>query len=173
MTTVHRPLVLSWCQPPALVPAAARLDQILTKWRGTPYVDQQPVPGPQGGVGCFGFVCAVLDALYGREGAEIPGLPGDTGLNNPERAKAAMRWFLERYNVERVGDGSIEPGDIVVVTLGKTGAPGHVMLVGPRKNALWHTLRRLGVHYGGLSLPAPSTYHSTYRCKDRELWLTN
>lgn len=173
MTVVHRPLSLQWANPGTLEPQFARLASELARWEGTPYIDQDPVPGAQGGVSCFGFVCAVLDALYGRAGSTIVGLPRDIGLHDPETAKAAMKWFLARYPVERVQGLGMQPGDILVIGHGNAGSPGHVMLVGPRKNALWHSTEDVGVHYTGLSLPLGSTHHSTYRCTNRDQWLPN
>lgn len=174
MTIVHDLLTLKWATSDTLQAQNARLGSILAHWEGTPYLDQQPVAGAQGGVSCFGFVCAVLDALQGRAGETIVGLPPDIGLHDPETARAAMRWFLKRYAVAPVSGIGIQPGDILVIGHGKAVNPGHVMLVGPRKNALWHSTEDAGVHYTGLSLPRGSLHHSTYRMLNRETtWLPN
>lgn len=164
----HTPLLLKWV--PFEVP---QLAGILESWEGTPYRDQIPLRGAAGGCSCFGFVCVILDTLYGRPGKHLVGLPPDVSLHDPELARAAMRWFLTRYPAERIDSDEIQPGDIVVTSPGVAGVPGHVMLVGPRKNTLWHSVDEIGVHYTGMSLPEPGSYHSTYRCSDRGSWLNN
>jgi cell wall-associated NlpC family hydrolase len=165
------PLALKWsCHLPE--PVIAKMTSTLATWERTPYADgSSQVPGS--GVSCLGFICVVLDALYGRAGAPIFDLPADVGLTDPAVSKAAMRWFLERYSVERVGGLEIQPGDILVVSNGEAGTPDHLMLVGPRKNTLWHSTECVGVHYTGLALVAPANLHSIYRCTDRDLWLPN
>jgi hypothetical protein len=170
---VHRPLKLQWANSGLLPQIQAAFASELARWEGTPYRDQQPVPGPDGGVSCLGFVCAVLDGLYGRPCETIIGLPPDIGLHDPEAAKRAMRFMLTRYPLQRVEGTGIEPGDVLVVGHGRTCAPGHVMLVGSRKNALWHSTEEIGVHYTGLSLAQNTAHHSTYRCSDRNQWLHN
>ena len=167
---VHHPLKLIWS--PTAAPTA-RLARELKRWQDTPYRDQEPVPGRAGGVSCFGFVCAMISSLYGYPPETLVGLPRDTGFHNPEGSKQAMRWFLERYNVERVEGNGFQPGDIIVIGYGAEKTPGHLMLAGDRRNCLWHAVEDIGVHFTGMSLPAGSSHHSTYRCKDRDQWLLN
>lgn len=177
MKVVHRPLKLQWSDGGLAPATAALLADILAGWESTPYADQQPARGPSGGVSCFGLVCAALDALYGRPCETIVGLPRDSGLHNPEAARRAMHWFLRRYKVERVAGTNMQPGDLLVIGFGSDDdtelKPGHVMLVGPRRNTLWHSTEDIGVHYTGLSLPQGMGHHSTYRCTDRDQWLHN
>lgn len=164
-------LDLKWTPAPASVPAD-RLAKILATWENTPYGDvSDPKPGVS--VSCLGFACVVLDALYGRAGEPILELPPDIGLGDPERARAAMRWFQRRYSVERVEGKEIQPGDLLVVTHGEASNPGHLMVVGPRKNTLWHSTETAHVHYTGMALVAPSRLHSIYRCTDRDQWQPN
>lgn len=166
---VHRPLRLMWQPEP--VGFSARLTLILERWENVPYADQIPT---KEGASCMGLSCAVLDELYGiDDGEHLVGLPPDVALKTPETARSAMRWFKERYEVERIEDGTIQPGDLVVVTPGNGNTPSHLLMVGPRKNTLWHTVEDLYVHYIGMSLPVTLKHHSTYRCKDRSSWARN
>lgn len=165
------PIRLKW--GPAPFDYSNRLTEILAKWEGTRYADQIP---SKNGASCFGFICAVLDELDGTDGESgdhLVGLPSDIAFKTPDLARAAMKWFLTRYTAEPVTRGCIEPGDLLVTTSTSNRAPGHVMMVGPRENTIWHSTEAHGVHYIGMSLPSNTHLHSIYRIASRELWQPN
>jgi cell wall-associated NlpC family hydrolase len=134
----------TWRDP--LTPAArAALEAALHGWLGTPYLAGQQGKGQ--GVDCVRFVAAVLDELYGRA-TPIKTLPQDAALHARATAVLAMKKFLTLYQPnERVTDGTIEPGD-VLVTSREGGGPGHAMIAGPRRWTLWESTLD-GVHYTG------------------------
>jgi len=147
---------------------AARFGSILSSWEWTRYL-----PGCQRkgqGVDCVRFVAGVLDELYGFARAATDRLPQDIALHRPEGARAAMRKILRIYSPhERVTGISVQPGDIFVIGEPQ-GGPGHAMIVGPRKNTLWHATL-LGVHFTGFGQYAGlTTVHEVYRMRDRARW---
>ena len=144
----------------------ARLASILEAWEGTPYSKTEHRPGV--GVSCAGFLCAVLDGLYGNlEPTLPPDTPPDAQHHDRATAMRGMRWFLERYPAHvKVSDGVVEPGDILV-TGPVCGGPGHGMLVGP-DGCLWHVSGT--VARTGRSLPHTYQLFAVYRMTDRERW---
>lgn len=146
-----------------------RLARILGEWERTPFASGQC--RKQMGASCQGFLAGLLDELYGRRvESKIPILPIDIGLHNRRKAKAGMKWFMRNYpNHERVNDGFVEPGDLVVVGP-SDGGPGHCMFVGPRENTLWHSVEGSGVCYTGMSLPSQNKLYAVYRPLDKEVW---
>lgn len=116
--------------------AEAAVLRALSRWEGTPYVLGSQAPGVRGGVDCVRFGCAVLDELY-RTKTPIETLPPDRALHDPAGAMRAMRRIRRLYMPNRiVEDGSIEPGDALVVGP-HNGGPGHLMIAGV-DGFLWH-----------------------------------
>lgn len=151
--------------------AQARLQRILEAWEGTPYVPGQQMKGA--GVDCVRFVCAVLDELYGFSRSKIEDLPGDIALHSRGTAVAAMKLIMSIYEPNMsIDDGSLEPGDILVVAP-PAGGPGHAMIVGGRENELWHSTQHR-VQMTGIGF-ITAAYHGwrlfgAYRACDRERW---
>lgn len=124
-----------------------RLEAILAGWAGTPYMAGQAQRGV--GVDCVRFVCAVLDELQGVV-REVATLPSDAAMHTRRGAIGVMRTIRKRFAPnDPVRDGSLEPGDVIVVGP-SDGGPGHAMIVGTRKNELWHSTGR-NVHRSGLA----------------------
>lgn len=153
--------------------AQLRLGEVLGSWLGTPYSPGNQVKGPQGGVDCVRFVCAVLDELYGTKRIPIPELPNDVAMHSRDTAFAAMRFLLRAYEPHReVVDGILEPGDVLVVAM-PGGGPGHAMIAGPDLNTLWHATGRevqragIGFLWAGYS---DWKLSAVYRVLDRERW---
>jgi hypothetical protein len=72
---------------------------------------------------------------------------------------------------ERIRDRNVEPGDIVVVGT-HAGGPGHLMLVGPQPNTLWHCTESSGACMSGWGLPAfTSRVFAVYRILDKDRWV--
>ena len=121
--------------------AAVRMHITLKEWGGTPYRLQSQTKG--GGVDCVRFVTGVLDELcHINNPTDTPELPKDTALHNKATAAKALKALLQRYpGHTHIRSGTVEPGDIVVVGV-EGGGPGHGMVVGPKKNTLWHSTDR-------------------------------
>lgn len=164
------PLPHVWEPLPAPLEAVGpRLRAILDSWARTPYME-----GCQGkgqGVDCVRFVAAVLDELYGFRRVPTDRLPQDIALHRPRTARAAMRKILRVYEPnEEVRGVTLQPGDVVVVGE-PSGGPGHAMIVGARKNTLWHATPA-GVHRTGWGqYDGVAVVHHAFRLSDRHRWV--
>lgn len=86
---------------------------------------------------------------------------------------AAMRMIANNFKpysrVEK--SGIIEPGDVIVVGP-NGGGPGHGMIVGPRKNTIWHSDTNVGVQFTGISFLwlTRQRIFRIYRYHRKDLW---
>lgn len=163
------PLGYEWEPLPLdLGDAGVRLASILAGWEGTRYMEGCQAKG--GGVDCVRFVAGVLDDLYGFARVPTDRLPQDIALHRPRSARAAMRKILRIYSPNVAVAGiAVQPGDVFVVGAPSAG-PGHAMIVGPRRNTLWHATP-IGVHYTGWGqYEGIATVHHVFRMADRERW---
>ena len=150
-----------------VAPWVRRLEQVLVSWEGTKYSPGQQVKGS--GVDCIRFGCAVLDELYRRPLTELPIRAADASMHDRDGAFSVMRQIIRRYPDHiTVRDGSVEPGDILVVGP-RAGGPGHMMIVGHQTGTVWQA-SATKVHFTGLYLPKGATLFRTYRMVDRETW---
>lgn len=150
----------------------ARLSEVLQAWDGTPYLIGQQARGV--GVDCVRFVCAVLDELAGTPPVAVETLPQDAAMHTRSGAIATMKLIVKRYEPnERVTDGTIEPGDILVASA-PGGGPGHAMIAGARRNVLWESsgdgVRRVGLGYL-LAGTGPWKLEHVYRPRNKETWV--
>ena len=165
-----KPIPLRWKE--SGIGFEPRLAEILEKWRGTPYMLGQQTPGV--GVDCVRFVTAVWDELLRRPPYKTERLPMDAALNNKARAQEFMRLVLTHYApIEDITEMTqfAEPGDLFV-TRSRGGGPGHVIIVGPRRNTVWQAGSQ-AVAQGGWSLIDQHqfmTHH--FRFGDRQSWPT-
>lgn len=149
------------------------LDKALREWEGTPYESGQRFK--QRGADCIGAIFGVVDQIDGRSRAAYPGMPQDTAMHNRATAVVAVRELLRRYAPAEKVEGLpgepllVEPGD-VLVTGAPGGGPGHVEMVGARKNELWHALPGAGFHQGGWGLLNCQVLYAVYRIMDKERW---
>ncbi len=160
---------LKWTEFDGDPRAVKRLERILESWERTPY-SESPGENPKGqGVSCIGFICGVLDELaVAAVPIDYPHLPLDIGMNNPAGARSAMHALLGLFpDHERVNVMSVQPGDVLVVG---QGGPGHAMIVGPRRNTIWHA-GGPHVHYTGWVLPPHSKLFAVYRLLNRDSWI--
>lgn len=165
---VHwRPLDLPGRSSAEALSVSGRIDAVLTSWYATPYMPGNAERGV--GVDCVRFLACVLDALYGQPTVAPERLPADTSLHSPMGARAALRRFLRAYEPnQEVEDGTIQPGDVLVLAAPGAG-PGHGLVVSGQRNVLVHATRE-GVARSGILFPAGTTAR-VYRVQDKELWL--
>ena len=153
--------------------AAAALDAALRAWDGTPYESGQRFI--QRACDCIGGVFGVVDMIDGRERAQFPGMPRDASMHDRAGAIAAVRELVSRYmpcsklKADERGFFQVEPGDIVVTGM-PGGGPGHVEIVGARKNELWHAQPSPGFHQGGWSFLEQQLLFAIYRINDKWRW---
>lgn len=159
-----------WVWRPESVGFSERLLSVLESWDGTRYMSGQQCKGVHSD--CIGFAFGVVDEMYGRPSPDRTVLPPDTSMHSREKAIGCMKTLRRLYAPNwPVTDGSLEPGD-VVVTGATHGGPGHVMLVGPRRNTLWHCNQGIGVKFTGIGfVQGAQTIYGVYRFDDREKWL--
>lgn len=160
--------------PESLAHLTNGIRRTLESWDGTKYRSGQRLRGVD--ADCIGFACSQLDLLDGRARACSPLLPTDAALHSPEKARNAVAAIRRMYDpAELVApgeDGKIlaQPMDILVVESGASG-PGHMMLVGPDINTLWHCNFVSGVTKTGWSLfSGYERVFALYRLLDRERW---
>lgn len=151
-------------------PVSLRLQQVLNRWVGTPYLRGQRVRGM--GVDCVQLIAGVLDDLYrSTHPATIPRLWGDAGVHS-ERGFAVIHALRRAYPSFVVRDGSIEPGDGVVVrTLPNTHGPrrpGHALIAGIKPGSFLHAASDTGVCWTSLQNLSP--FVRVYRFYHKETW---
>lgn len=164
-----RPMQLTQVAPSQANAIEDRLLRVLESWRGTRYMSGQQCKGVK--ADCIGFVFGVVDEMYGRPSPDRTVLPADTAMHSREKAIGCMKTLRRLYmpNVP-INQRFLEPGDIVV-TGHSQGGPGHVMIVGPGRNTLWHCNEGIGVAQTGLGLADGfQSIFGVFRFLDREKW---
>lgn len=169
-------LTTDWEPLPAdLGNAQERLGEALEAWRGTPYRSGQRLR--QVGGDCIGAIFGVIDDVDGRLRGQDPTLPADAALHDPQsayKAVAAIRRLYAPARRLRWKDGkmALQPGDLLVV--GTTyGGPGHLMVVGVKKNTIWHAAGR-GARFDQTGWALGDGFErlfAVYRLEDRERWM--
>lgn len=146
----------------------ARIRYAVQSWENTPYREGDCVRGY--GVDCVRWTCAVIDHLFGWTRIMPQNLPSDRSLHDRDGAIEVMKLLISIYEpLERVADGQIEPGDILVMApLG--GGPGHAMIAGPDPFTLWHVDPNAGVCRTGFGL-TDMELHQILRPEEKHLWL--
>jgi cell wall-associated NlpC family hydrolase len=138
---------------------------LLEEWRGTPYMPGQQCKGVA--TDCVRFVSAVLDEITGVP-KTLERLPQDMSFHNPEKARSGLRSFLKKYPSEIVTDGTVQPGDVLIMGP-LNGGPGHAAIVG--KRGYWHC-DSTGVVFAGLRIANHGVYYlkEVRRYTERDLW---
>jgi len=118
-------------------------------WKGSVWMDGQSTRGVA--CDCVGFVHGVLDALYPIVNHEPrPSFPKLVSLHQKGSGLIVGKWFRRRYASIALHEGIVEPGNIIVSITGSAGDVGHVYIVGPQKNTVWHCVDPNGVCMTGL-----------------------
>lgn len=139
---------------------------VLVSWSGTAYCSGQLCRGVA--ADCVRFVVGVMDEMHGYEALPpIKTLPPDTALHDPRMAVRAVRAIAGRYPNDIVRGDEVEPGDVMVVAVGH--GPGHVVIVGPQRNTIWHCDRGVGVSWTGFE--QFRRIMRVWRSRDRKSWL--
>lgn len=155
-------------------PVMDRMEQILSDWSTSHYESGASLRGIA--CDCIGGVFGVVDDLDGQKRACRSPLPQDSAMHNREAAIATMKQLVNRFepnsHIPQAEDGYfyVQPGDIVVTGY-PGGGPGHVEIVGPRRNTLWHALPQAGFHQTGFGfLEGRQLLWRIYRLGDRWRW---
>lgn len=154
--------------------ATANLAKVLALWKPCRYESGSSVRGVA--CDCIGGLFGLIDDLDGRHRACCSPLPADTAMHDRESAISTMRHLVGRFKpnfqVEASEDGyfHVQPGDIIVTGY-PHGGPGHVEMVGPQRNTLWHALPGSGFHQTGFGfLEGAQLLWRVYRLGDRWRW---
>lgn len=142
----------------------------LEAWRDTPYRSGASMRGVE--ADCIGALFGVIDDMDGRQRRQDSSMPHDTALHNTEAAIESVKALRRIYApAERLNHWLYQPGDLLVV--GTTaGGPGHLMMVGPKKNTLWHCTSAAKFNQTGWALGLGfERLFGAYRIGDRERWL--
>lgn len=147
------------------------VEEACARWEGTPYMHGRCVIGR--GVDCIHFAAAVLDELYGSAHAKLlQSLPADACVHNRRGVELATRAMLRAYpNISRVTDGTVEAGDLVIlspVVHGQPAAAGHLLVAGGQ-GRLWHA-NPPRVSCTGYGISDTQALLCVYRSHDKEKW---
>lgn len=102
----------------------------------------------------MGFVCKVVDQLYGIDSySRRPFYSAAEGFRDCNANSELVRFFRTNWPSEVIepsldGRVEVEPGDILVTRA--THGVGHISMVGPVRNTVWHSTLGHGVCMIGL-----------------------
>lgn len=125
------------------------------------------------GADCIGFISGVIDELYGLHTVEQR--PASSFSRNDSEANVELMKFCRdawpNFKLEAIeGFYNVGPGDIVVVRNGK--GIGHIFIVGPQKNTLWHCVQGDGVCPTGIGSANNEQVYGAFKLLDKEKWLS-
>lgn len=159
--------------------ATRNLEIQLEEWDGCRYESGQSFnEGEPGAADCIGSVFGVVDWTDGKDRRYAPGFPSDTAMHNRNTAVLAMRELQRRYapntKIKATAEGVyyVQPGDIIVTGLAG-GGPGHVAMVGPKRNTMWESVPSTGFRQQGWVFFAGQEVWAVYRLDNKEDWLGN
>lgn len=168
-TLAWRPITEPELDPRDAASIEHRLGLILRRWEGTPYLAGQRRCGVA--TDCRGFVLGVYDELFGFERPEAwIEFSQDGAMHNRAAAEAIADRTTAIYGAERVHDGSIEPGDGILMACGYRAGPGHFLIAGVEPNTIWHA-GHLRVTRTGFGFARRwQRIVAVYRVKGRSAW---
>ena len=151
------------------VPSKAkdRLMGVCNSWIGTPYLARNRAK--QMGVDCVNLVAGVFDELYrNTDICELPSLGMFTSLHGRKNGLPTIRALVTHFRPSLVMDGTIEPGDVVVVPVTPTNPnEGHVCIVGVKPITMIHAVQP---KVTWTSLDQFANVISVFRPKDKHTW---
>ena len=153
------PIPLNWT-PSQDERVEAYLNVVLGSWEGTRCADGVALKGTR--ANCATFIWALLAELCHMR--DLPEFTFQMGavFHNAKPGLAAMKRFVDTFPIEPLDGEDVQPGDVIMAGLCH-GGPSHLMMVGTRKNTVWHSTHA-GVCFGGWVLPDDTQYQATYRC---------
>lgn len=156
--------------PPEIRRAEDRIHEVCASWEGTPYRSGGSLRGVE--ADCIGSLFGIIDELDGRQRRRDSDMPHDTSFHNAAAAYRALVRLRRIYApAVRLRSWCYQPGDLLVVGT-SDGGPGHLMMVGARKNNIWHATAASGFTQAGWSLGTGfERLFAAYRLGDRERWV--
>lgn len=147
-----------------------RIQKVAQSWEGTPYGDGQRTK--QQACNCIGLVIGILDELDHRESpTPFPRLRPDAGVHRQDIGFHVIREILKSHPADVVDDGSLEPGDVVVLRSSAQGPDHstHVLFVTSRPFQALHVPLR---HKAVFTTIRPSDpIVAVYRIRNKQGWL--
>lgn len=127
-----------------------KLKSVLKEWYGTPYREGQCSRGK--GVDCLRFAMHIACQMANIPMIEIPRNAPFTSMFLPEKAFETVKIIRKQLpmykSIPLEPLTYVYPGDIIVSRNGK--APGHLQVVGPEPNRIYHADRGVGVVFVGM-----------------------
>lgn len=164
------PRDLTW-KPLPHPQAESRLEYVISRWVGTPYMAGQRVRGA--GVDCVQFVTAVLDELHRNEKPTfVPRLRPDSAIHDARQGGPTIKALRQGFASQVVRETVVEPGDVLVVrAIPRSRGPrrmGHVLITGSVPNTLYHAMTGSGVTR--TSIEGLDEILRIYRDKNKQRW---
>ena len=141
------------------------LDTVLSSWKGTPSEDGIAVKGTR--ANCATFIWALLVELNHMRRMRQFSFRMNDVLHRPGPGMRALQLFLRTFPLRRISGRNVRPVDFMIAGL-RHGGPAHLMVVGTRRNTVWHSTHA-GVCQGGWVLPNDMIFMRVYRC-DLRRW---
>lgn len=168
METGTEKRVITWGHSPnrAFYP---RLQEILDRWEGTPYMDGQRMCGQ--GVDCVRLVEAILEELFDFEDDfTVERVAQDSACHDERTVTRVMNQLQRRYPHTFDTSDEVQPGDIVIINQGK--GPGHCAIVGTRVNIVYHAIPfGSGVAYSGIGYMNHEQVAHTIHVQEKHKWV--
>lgn len=152
-------------------PWMSKVEDACARWEKTPYKLNFCQKGV--GVDCIHFVAAILDEMYGQAHSKnLRSLPPDACVHNRVGVHKAGKALFKAYPaIEKVMDGTLEAGDLVITgPRSETPTAGHLMIAGKR-GKLWQSIST-GVCFSGYGILDTEMLVSVYRASDKTKWLS-
>lgn len=149
-----------------------RMERFAHLWAGTPYMSGSQVRGV--GTDCMGLVLAFLDYMAQRDvPTPLICVPKDCGLHFAPLVWPAVRNIMRSFPSHQIGDGSIRPGDVLILRsshmwVSGNRFPGHCAIVMPKKGTVLHADQESGVCIS--SIQCFRGILRTYRAKGGDGW---
>lgn len=146
-----------------------RVEEVCESWRGTQYGRGQKCKGVA--ADCFRSIFGALDDLFGRVILELPNIPHDAAFHSPKTALRALEEVEPQVpGVFRADTNEFNPGDVIIVG---PNSPAHAMMVGGRRNVLWHCSNSTGWKPTGMGSSLAIFRRYSFTDEARSQWLNS